>query len=102
MLGRLLPSVAYSCYNHNVKAGQQAPYSKPCQWGGRLLPRTLQVPEKQFAMKKMGYLYQLVLWELVENGELIKGFGQRSYEIAMEKYDVHKVNQFMLNELGVF
>ena len=79
MLDRLLPSVAYSCYPDNVKARQQAPYSKPCQWGGRLLPRMLQVPEKQFAMKKMGYLYQLVLWGLVENGELIQRFGQRSY-----------------------
>jgi hypothetical protein len=29
--------------------------------------------------EEMGYLYQLVLWGLVENGELIQRFGQRSY-----------------------
>lgn len=37
----------------------------------------------------------------VENNELIQRFGQRSYEIAEEKYDVHKVNQVMLNEMGI-
>ena len=37
----------------------------------------------------------------VENGELVQRFGQRSREIAEEKYDVHKVNQVMLNEMGI-
>ena len=37
----------------------------------------------------------------VENGELVQRFGQRSCEIAEEKYDVHKVNQVMLNEMGL-
>jgi glycosyltransferase involved in cell wall biosynthesis len=37
----------------------------------------------------------------VANGELILRMGQRSREIAEEKYDVHKVNQVMLNEMGI-
>jgi glycosyltransferase involved in cell wall biosynthesis len=37
----------------------------------------------------------------LENGELIQRFGQRSREIAEEKYDVHKVNQVILNEMGI-
>ena len=37
----------------------------------------------------------------VENGELVQRFGQRSCEIAEEKYDVHKVNQVMLNKMGL-
>ena len=39
--------------------------------------------------------------KFVENGELVQRFGQRSREIAEEKYDVHKVNQVMLNEMGI-
>ena len=39
--------------------------------------------------------------KFVENGELVQRFGQRSREIAEEKYDVHKVNQIMLNEMGI-
>jgi len=37
----------------------------------------------------------------VENEELVLRMGQRSREIAEEKYDVHKVNQVMLNEMGI-
>ena len=37
----------------------------------------------------------------MENEELILTFGQRSREIAEDKYDVHKVNQVMLNEMGI-
>ena len=37
----------------------------------------------------------------VENDELVLRMGQRSREIAEEKYDVHKVNQVMLNEMGI-
>ena len=39
--------------------------------------------------------------KFVENSELVQRFGQRSREIAEEKYDVHKVNQVMLNEMGI-
>jgi glycosyltransferase involved in cell wall biosynthesis len=39
--------------------------------------------------------------KFVENSELVQRFGQRSREIAEEKYDVHKVNQIMLNEMGI-
>ncbi|WP_295628974.1 glycosyltransferase family 4 protein [uncultured Nitrosomonas sp.] len=38
----------------------------------------------------------------MENEELVLRMGQRSREIAEEKYDVHKVNQVMLNEMGIF
>jgi glycosyltransferase involved in cell wall biosynthesis len=37
----------------------------------------------------------------VENEGLVLRMGQRSREIAEEKYDVHKVNQVMLNEMGI-
>ena len=37
----------------------------------------------------------------IENGELVQRFGRRSREIAEEKYDVHKVNQVILNEMGI-
>jgi glycosyltransferase involved in cell wall biosynthesis len=37
----------------------------------------------------------------VENEELVLWMGQRSREIAEEKYDVHKVNQVMLKEMGI-
>jgi glycosyltransferase involved in cell wall biosynthesis len=40
--------------------------------------------------------------KFVENAELVQRFGQRSREIAEEKYDVHKVNQVMLNEMEIF
>ena len=52
----------------------------------------------------VGSIHELAnaMLRFVENGELIQRLGQRSYEIAVEKYDVHKVNQFMLNEMGVF
>jgi len=38
----------------------------------------------------------------LENAELAERFGKRSREIAEEKYDVHKVNKVMLNEMGIF
>jgi len=37
----------------------------------------------------------------VENTDLIRSMGQRSREIAEQKYDVHKVNQFMLAEMEI-
>jgi len=37
----------------------------------------------------------------IENEELVLRMGQRSREIAEEKYDVYKVNQVMLNEMGI-
>ena len=37
----------------------------------------------------------------VENPELIVRMGQRSRQIAEEKYDVHKVNAVMLREMGI-
>jgi len=39
--------------------------------------------------------------ELIENPELIKQYGKNSRLIAEEKYDVHKVNSFMLKEMGL-
>ena len=32
---------------------------------------------------------------------LVKTMGQRSYEIAKQKYDVHKVNSIMLEAMGI-
>jgi glycosyltransferase involved in cell wall biosynthesis len=37
----------------------------------------------------------------IENEGLVLRMGQRSREIAEEKYDVHKVNQVMLKEMGI-
>ena len=37
----------------------------------------------------------------IENSELVAQMGQRSREIAEEKYDVHKVNAVMLREMGI-
>ena len=39
--------------------------------------------------------------ELIENPELIKQYGKNSRLIAEEKYDVHKVNSFMLKVMGL-
>lgn len=39
--------------------------------------------------------------KLIDNPELIKEMGQRSREIAEEKYDVNKVNAIMLWEMGI-
>ncbi|PHS64619.1 MAG: glycosyltransferase family 1 protein [Thalassobium sp.] len=39
--------------------------------------------------------------EIIENPELIRQYGKNSRLIAEEKYDVHKVNSFMLNEMGL-
>ena len=38
---------------------------------------------------------------LIDNPDLIKKMGQRSREIAEEKYDVHKVNDSMLKAMGI-
>ncbi len=40
--------------------------------------------------------------KFLENPQLIKKMGQHSYEIVTEKYDVHKVNEVMLAEMGIF
>jgi len=37
----------------------------------------------------------------IEEPELAAHMGQRSRQIAEEKYDVHKVNEFMLSEMGI-
>ncbi|MBL3554919.1 MULTISPECIES: glycosyltransferase family 4 protein [Marinobacter] len=37
----------------------------------------------------------------IEEQALITRMGRRSREIAEEKYDVHKVNEFMLGEMGI-
>jgi len=37
----------------------------------------------------------------IEEPDLIVSMGQRSREIAVEKYDVHKVNALMLKEMGL-
>ena len=39
--------------------------------------------------------------KFVEDPELIKRFGERSYEITKEKYDVQKVNEVMLKEMDI-
>jgi glycosyltransferase involved in cell wall biosynthesis len=43
----------------------------------------------------------LAMERFFEDSQLAQKMGQRSYEIAKEKYDVHKVNQIMLNEMGI-
>ncbi len=40
--------------------------------------------------------------KFVENPALVENCGRRSYEIVAEKYDVHKVNEVMLKEMGIF
>jgi glycosyltransferase involved in cell wall biosynthesis len=37
----------------------------------------------------------------IENPELVAKMGQRSRQVAEQKYDVHRVNEFMLAEMGV-
>ncbi|MBJ6137343.1 glycosyltransferase family 4 protein [Marinobacter litoralis] len=37
----------------------------------------------------------------IENPELLGRMGQRSRQVAEQKYDVHRVNEFMLAEMGV-
>ena len=37
----------------------------------------------------------------IEDPELATRMGKRSREIAVEKYDVHKVNAVMLKEMGI-
>jgi glycosyltransferase involved in cell wall biosynthesis len=37
----------------------------------------------------------------IEEPELAARMGERSREIAVEKYDVHKVNAVMLKEMGI-
>jgi glycosyltransferase involved in cell wall biosynthesis len=39
--------------------------------------------------------------KFIKNPELIMTMGKRSREVAEEKYDVHKVNQVMLREMGI-
>lgn len=39
--------------------------------------------------------------KFIEEPELIKSMGKKSRTIAEEKYDVHKVNEHMLREMGV-
>jgi glycosyltransferase involved in cell wall biosynthesis len=37
----------------------------------------------------------------LDDPALVRSMGRRSREIAVEKYDVHKVNEFMLKEMGL-
>jgi hypothetical protein len=39
--------------------------------------------------------------KFIENPELIPIMGARSRSIAEEKYDVHKINDVMLNAMGI-
>lgn len=39
--------------------------------------------------------------KFLKNTQLVEKMGQRSYEIVAEKYDVHKVNQVMITEMGI-
>ncbi|PHQ16521.1 glycosyltransferase family 4 protein [Marinobacter profundi] len=42
-----------------------------------------------------------VMVRFIETPELTARMGERSRQIAEEKYDVHKVNKFMLKEMGI-
>lgn len=37
----------------------------------------------------------------IDNPELVTQMGERSRQVAEQKYDVHRVNEFMLAEMGV-
>lgn len=39
--------------------------------------------------------------QFIENPELVDKMGQRSRQVAEQKYDVHRVNEFMLAEMGI-
>ena len=52
------------------------------------------------AVKSADELAQAML-RLIENPELIAAMGQRSREIALNKYDVHQVNKHMMTEMGM-
>ncbi len=39
--------------------------------------------------------------ELIENDELVKNMSRTSFEIATEKYDVHKVNNLILEQINL-
>ena len=41
------------------------------------------------------------LLHFIENPDCVNSMGSRSREIAEEKYDVHKVNSFMIREMGI-
>ncbi|MDP5129829.1 MAG: glycosyltransferase family 4 protein [Paraglaciecola sp.] len=43
----------------------------------------------------------LAMQKFIKNPDLIKAMGKQSRQIAEEKYDVNKVNQQMLHEMGV-
>ena len=52
------------------------------------------------AVKSVNELEKAML-QFIENPSLSVSMGKRSRIIAEEKYDVHKVNKLMLNEMGV-
>jgi len=56
---------------------------------GYLIP-----PKDEIALKQ-------AMNKFIDNPALIKEMGQKSREIALEKYDVHKVNQFMIEKMGL-
>lgn len=39
--------------------------------------------------------------EMIENPRLFTTMGRESRKLAMDKYDVNKVNSFMINEMGL-
>lgn len=52
------------------------------------------------AVKAIDQLAKVMI-ELIESPCLVKVYGEQSRRIAEEKYDVHKVNDFMLTEMGL-
>ena len=41
------------------------------------------------------------LTQFIQNPDLVYRMGSESLKVASEKYDVHKVNEFMLREMGL-
>ena len=41
------------------------------------------------------------MWKFIDQPELVERMGARSRALAEEKYDVHKVNEVMLREMGI-
>ena len=52
------------------------------------------------AVKSVEELVQAMSY-FIEDSQLIEYMGQRSREIALDKYDVHRVNEHMMSEMGM-
>lgn len=61
------------------------------------------VQEDNGFLVPVGSVNELVdaMKRFLKDAPLTQKMGQRSFEIVKEKYDVHKVNQVMLNEMGI-